>query len=809
MPETDNDLTAGGPERMPVLALRGGTVFPEMTFHCDVSRPISIKALETSMEDNMPVFLVTQKEITVEKPKRKDLYDIGTICKVRQLLRTPEGEVRVMVDGTCRGRLNRLIKREPCLEALVEELPEPKAGKKTTRTEALIRRVYELFETYCTLAPRINPETFFNVISKDDPGFIADYIAQNIQLTTEDKQAILEQLNPVRRLSKMAQILSHEVDVLQIEEEMQSKLQEQITQNQRDQMLREQAKVIQKELGEDDDSEITEYREKIAAAKLTEEAEKKLLQELDRLEKQPYGSAEASVIRNYLDTVLELPWGKYTKERVNVESARSVLDADHYGLDKVKERILEFLAVKQLAPDLKGQILCLVGPPGVGKTSVGKSMARALNRNLARISLGGIHDEAEIRGHRKTYVGAMPGRIVSAVRQAGSMNPLILLDEIDKIGMDQRGDPSFALLEVLDSEQNSTFRDNFLEIPFDLSDVLFVTTANTTETIPSALLDRMEVIELPSYTDEEKLQIAKKHLLPKERSRHGLKAAQLKVSDDAIREIIDGYTRESGVRVLERNLATLCRKAAMKLVSEEGRKSVSVTAGNLEQYLGPRKFYPERQVLENKVGVANGLAWTSVGGELLQVEVNVMPGTGKLVLTGNLGDVMKESAQAALTYIRSQAENWGLKKDFYKTQDIHVHFPEGAIPKDGPSAGVTITTAMASALCGIPVKGTVSMTGEITLRGRVLPIGGLKEKTMAALRNGIHTVIIPKDNMTDLDEIDQTVREALHFIPAEQVDTVLKEALVRFPAPKKKSRPAVSGAYKKTGNAGTPLEIPQ
>lgn len=515
------------------------------------------------------------------------------------------------------------------------------------------------------------------------------------------------------------------------------------------------------------------------------------------MEKQPFGSAEVTVTRNYLDTMLELPWGIYTKERVNVAAARKVLDADHFGLEKVKERILEFLAVKQLAPDLKGQIICLVGPPGVGKTSVAMSVAKSLNRKLARISLGGVHDEAEIRGHRKTYIGAMPGRIIAAVRQAGSMNPLLLLDEIDKIGTDHRGDPASALLEVLDAEQNATFRDHYLEVPFDLSDVMFITTANTTETIPKPLLDRMEVIELSSYTDEEKLQIAKQHLLPKERTRHGLKGTQLKITDDAIREIISGYTRESGVRVLERRLAAVCRKAAMKIVSGE-KKSVQVTGDSLEELLGVRRYHPERQVLNERVGVVNGLAWTSVGGELLEVEVNVVPGSGKVELTGNLGDVMKESAHAALSYIRTRADQWGLEKDFYKTKDIHVHFPEGAVPKDGPSAGITITTAMLSALTGIPVKGALAMTGEVTLRGRVLPIGGLKEKTMAAMRNGIKTVIIPADNVKDLEEIDQTVRSALQFIPAEHVDTVLAQALVHKSENVETDIPVIHTAVKST-----------
>ena len=502
----------------------------------------------------------------------------------------------------------------------------------------------------------------------------------------------------------------------------------------------------------------------------------KLNKEVGRLEKQPFGSAEASVIRGYLDTVLELPWGKKTKERVDVAAARKVLDADHFGLDKVKERILEFLAVKQLAPQLRGQILCLVGPPGVGKTSIAMSMARALNRKLARISLGGVHDEAEIRGHRKTYVGAMPGRIIAAVRQAGTCNPLLLLDEIDKLGSDQRGDPASALLEVLDAEQNSTFRDHYLEVPFDLSDVLFITTANTLDTIPRPLLDRMEVIELTSYTDEEKLQIAKRHLLPRERKRHGLRAGQLKLTDDAIREVIRGYTRESGVRILERRLAALCRKAAMRVVSD-GVKSVRVTGDNVEEYLGVRRYHPERLPRTEQVGVVNGLAWTSVGGEILEVEAAVVPGTGKVELTGNLGDVMKESAHAALSYIRGRAAALGLPEDFYQKKDIHVHFPEGAVPKDGPSAGIAITTAMVSALTGAPVRREIAMTGEVTLRGRVLPIGGLKEKTMAAYRSGIKTVFLPADNLPDLEDIDPTVRAALRFVPVEQVDTVLAEAL--------------------------------
>ena len=533
------------------------------------------------------------------------------------------------------------------------------------------------------------------------------------------------------------------------------------------------------ETDEGDEDEIDAYRQEILALQLPEETEKHLLKEVNKLAKQPFGSAEGAVIRNYLDVCLEMPWNTTTKERVSVDAARKVLEHDHFGLEKVKERILETIAVRQMNPDAKGQILCLVGPPGVGKTSIAISVAKALNRKLARLSLGGVRDEADIRGHRKTYIGSMPGRIIEAISRSGSMNPLLLLDEIDKLGNDYRGDPASALLEVLDSEQNSTFRDNFLEVPFDLSDVLFITTANTTDTIPRPLLDRMEVIELPSYTDEEKLQIAKRYLLPKEMKRHGLEKSQLRVSDGAIRAMIVSYTRESGVRVLERRIAAICRKAAMRLVSSEDVKQVKVTDKDLKDFLGAPRYYPERQVLEERVGVVNGLAWTSVGGELLEVEVNVVPGSGKVELTGNLGDVMKESAHAALSFIRSQADRLGIPADFYKEKDIHVHFPEGAVPKDGPSAGIAITTALTSALTGCPVRRGIAMTGEVTLRGRVLPIGGLREKTMAAFRNGIKTVILPADNAKDLEEIDQTVRRALQFVLVERADQVLSAALNR------------------------------
>ncbi len=776
---------------MPVIALRGLTVFPNVLIHFEVAREASVKALEAAMTAGSPVFLVGQKDIAVDEPGLDDLYQVGTISSIRQILRMPGDNVRVMVEGQARGRLLQLLRTRPHLEAEVREIDVPETSARgSAKAEALMRATYELFQEYAELAPKLSPDLIVHILASQDPGHIADYVAQNIPMRNSDKQAVLEELRPVRRLEKLYRLLEREVEILNLDHEIEDRAREQMSSHQRDYYLREQIKAIQSELGEEAD-EIEEYRERIAKADLPDQVREKLEKELGRLAKQSYSSSESAVLRSYLDICLGLPWGKRTREKVSVAAVRRRLDRDHFGLEKVKERILEFVAVRQLAPDLKGQVLCLVGPPGVGKTSIAMSMARAMGRELARVSLGGVSDEAEIRGHRKTYVGAMPGRIVSAIDQAQSCNPLILLDEIDKLGRDHRGDPASALLEVLDGEQNASFRDNFLEVPFDLSEVMFITTANTTDTIPRPLLDRMEVIELSSYTDEEKVQIAKRHLLPKELARHGLAKGQLKISDGALREIIAAYTRESGVRVLERRLAAVCRKTAMKVVSEQVG-SVRVTDRDLEGYLGVPRYHPERQVLEERVGVVNGLAWTSVGGELLEVEVNVVPGSGKVELTGNLGDVMKESAHAALSFIRSQADRLDLSADFYKEKDIHVHFPEGAVPKDGPSAGIAITTAMVSALTGCPVRRCIAMTGEVTLRGRVLPIGGLKEKTMAAFRNGIKTVIIPADNAKDLEEIDQTVRKALQFILVERADQVLTNALsrpVEASPPRRRGRP--------------------
>ena len=763
---------------LPVLALRGLTVFPHTNLTFDVERRISIKALEVAMESGQEIFLVTQRELNTDRPGEKDLYTMGTISRVTQILRLGKTSLRVMVEGGRRARLRRLWQTEPYLQGHVEVVEESAAVSHGPKTEALLRQTWGLFQDYAHLAGNVAEEVTAAVLDCQEPGYLADFIAQNTALRYDDKQAILEELSPLVRLRKLNGFLARERDVLGYERQMEGKVRDELAQQQKEQILRTQIRVLQNELGEEEDNEIEEYRQKLAELKLEDETREHLEKEINKLAKQPYVSAEASVIRNYLDVCLELPWGTYTKERLNVDAARKVLDRDHFGLEKVKERILETIAVRQMNPEGKGQIICLAGPPGVGKTSIALSVAKALNRKLSRISLGGVRDEADIRGHRKTYIGAMPGRIMTALIQAKSKNALLLLDEIDKLGSDYKGDPSSALLEVLDSAQNSSFRDHYIEVPFDLSHCMFITTANTTDTIPRALLDRMEVIELGSYTDEEKLQIAKRHLLPKQLKKHGMKRTQVRVSDDAIREIIACYTRESGVRSLERQIAALCRKCAMRFVSDEPPKRISITGGNLEDFLGVRKFLPEANVTTDQVGLVTGLAWTAVGGTTLEVEVNVVDGTGKLELTGNLGDVMKESAFAAMSFIRSRAKALGLAPDFYKTKDIHVHFPEGAVPKDGPSAGITICTAIVSALTNRPVRRDVAMTGEISIRGRVLAIGGLKEKTMAALRHGVKTVIIPAENEKDLEEIDQTVRQALQFITVSSADRVLEAALL-------------------------------
>lgn len=766
-------------EYLPLLALRGLSVFPNMLLNFDVERSMSTSALDAATNSDRKIFLIAQKDVTKDMPSERDLYKIGTVCTVKQILKMPGGGMKVLVEGSSRARLLSMQSDKKYFTAQVEILPEVVVTNKTARVEALMRKSINLFDTYAAFSIGVAKETVLALFGFSDPGKIADYIIQNTYTRPESKQLALETINPVKRLEMICDLLAKEIDVLAIERQIDSKLRMKLEGNHREHVLREQLKIIQSELGEghiDELSELIQYKERLMALELDEEIETKILKEIDKLEKQTFGSSESSVIRNYLDVCLELPWKITTQERLDIASARKILDNDHFGLDKVKERILEFLAVRQLSPNVKGAIICLVGPPGVGKTSVAVSVAKALNRKLARLALGGVHDEAEIRGHRKTYVGAMPGRIIASLRQAGSKNPLMLLDEIDKLGRDHRGDPASALLEALDPEQNATFRDNYMEVPFDLSEVMFITTANTTQTIPRPLLDRMEVIELTSYTDVEKLEIAKRHLVPKQRKKHGLSGNQLRLKDDAVLDIIANYTRESGVRILERELAAVCRKTAAKIASNE-IKSVNIRKDMLEEFLGVRRYKPEILSLGLEVGIANGLAWTQTGGSVLEVEVNVLEGTGKLELTGNLGDVMKESAHAAVSYIRSRASRLKLDADFYKTHDIHIHFPEGAIPKDGPSAGITMCIAVVSALTGAPVRREIAMTGEITLRGRILQIGGLKEKTMAALRSGIKTVIIPAENEPDLEEIDQAVRKQLNFITADNIDYILDIAI--------------------------------
>lgn len=767
-------------EKLPMIALRGLTMFPDVILTFDVEREPSLRALEMSVIGNRDIFLVAQKNVAVDVPEEKDMYSVGVVCRVKQQIRQPQSSIRrVTVEGLYRARAEHMVLTGRAYTADVTPLPDKEERVSEDRIVALVRSCFSMYHDYLSENPEAMTEQLISVLSVNEPGGVANHIAHNVNLNYDEKQSLLEELYPSRRLVRLGKILRRELNILQLERELADATQEQMNQNQREYYLREEMKIIQAELGEDGQTDdIGEYRRKISALAAPDEIKEKLNKELSRLMKQPFGSSEAAVLRGYLDTCLELPWGKKTTETIDLEKARKLLDDEHFGLEKVKDRVIEYLAVKKLSPNIKGGLICLVGPPGTGKTSIAMSIAKAVNRKLVRVSLGGVHDEAEIRGHRKTYIGSMPGRIINGIIQAKSCNPLMVLDEIDKLGSDYRGDPSAALLEALDGEQNSTFRDNFLEIPFDLSEVFFITTANTLDTIPRALLDRMESIQLASYTDEEKLQIAKRHLLPKQRKKHGLRANQLRVSDEALREIIRSYTRESGVRTLEREIARLCRRAACD-IAEEKCKGVSVKAGGLEPLMGPAKFKPEHLRVRDEVGLVRGLAYTSVGGEVLDVEVAVVDGSGRLELTGNLGDVMKESARAAMTYIRSRAGVLGIEHDFYKTKDIHIHFPEGAVPKDGPSAGITVTIALISALTGAPVRHDVAMTGEITLRGRVLPIGGLREKTMAAMRAGVKTVIIPADNEADLENIDQTVRRALEFVPTDHVDKVLDVALIR------------------------------
>ena len=771
---------------LPVLPTRGVVVFPQNIVNLDVGREKSTRAIEHAMKHDRKIFIVTQRDIQVSDPTFQDLYTVGVVAEIQQVIRSRNSQVRIMVEALYRAVITDPLTGDPFFTAAVQEYPvRGSHGAITDKMDAAMRTVKDLFAEYCEISPKMTEGMATNAMLTDDPVYLVDYTAGNMILPHDKKQNLLNENTVYKALQTLAGYLEGEINVLKLEKELYAKVKEQIDQSQREYYLREQQRAIAEELGETDniDEEADGYQKKIDALQLNDEVRDKLSSEVKKLRKLHPSSQEAGVIRGYLDTVLELPWNVYTKDKIDIKAAARLLDREHYGLQKVKERILELLAVRQLAPNITGQIICLVGPPGVGKTSIAHSIAEAMGRKYVRMSLGGVRDESDIRGHRKTYIGSMPGRIMAAMKQAGSSNPLMLLDEVDKLGSDYRGDPSAALLEVLDSEQNVAFRDHYIEVPYDLSKVLFVATANTTDTIPQPLLDRMEVIELSSYTREEKFQIAKRHLVRKQMEKHGLDQSKLKISDGAIYAILDFYTREAGVRNLERKIGEICRKAARQLVSGE-EEMVRVTERTIEKFLGPKRIKPDEISGRDEVGVVNGLAWTQVGGEMLQVEVAVLEGNGKIQLTGSLGDVMKESAQAAISYVRSVADRYGIEHDFYKTKDIHIHVPEGAVPKDGPSAGVTMTTAIVSALTGIPVKGKVAMTGEVTLRGRVLPIGGLREKTMAAYRNHITTVIIPKQNLSDLSEIDETVRKAIRFIPAETVSTVLENALCSLPRPR-------------------------
>ena len=760
---------------IPTMALVGITVYPKTVFHFDVGRQISINALNKAMSGDQKIFLVSQKEMAVEKPTFEDIYSVGTVAKIKQVLRMPGGTLRVLAEGLSRAKIYTALDDGEFLRCDVYQIEEEERPASGKRDAAAVRTLRDLFLEYAELAPKLNNDVVAKVFDNNEMGYVTDFIALNIFISHNDKQKVLEELDVRKRCALLTRILIDEIDILVLEQDIQNKVKIQMDKGQRDYYLREQIRVINEELGESEDvvGESRTYIDKIKAIGLAKEIEDKLVKEASRLAKMQPSSPESGVVRTYLDTILELPWKKVTEENDDITKAARILEADHYGLEKVKERILEFFAVKTLSGGIKGQIICLVGPPGVGKTSVARSIAKALGRNYARISLGGVRDEADIRGHRRTYIGSMPGRLINAVKQAGSRNPLILIDEIDKLAADYKGDPSSALLEAFDTEQNSAFVDHYIDVPFDLSDVLFICTANYAENIPGPLYDRMEVIELSGYTVEEKMHIAKGHLMPKQLKANGLKGSNLIVPEKAMRAIIEGYTREAGVRSLERELAKLCRKTA-KYMLETGKKSLRISPDNMSKYLGNVRFKKKNILEDNDCGVVNGLAWTSVGGEILEVESIAIEGSGKIEVTGNLGDVMKESVRAAMTYIRSRSESLGIASDFHKTKDIHIHFPEGAVPKDGPSAGITIATSLISALTGKKVSRSIAMTGEITITGRVLAIGGLKEKTMAAYLADVKRVIIPAENVRDLDDIDPTVRKTLEFIPATHMDDVVR-----------------------------------
>lgn len=770
---------------IPIVPLRGLVVFPEMVLHFDVGRKKSVSAIKTAMRSDNKVFLVCQRDPSVDDPGIDDLYETGVICSIKQTIRIPNSNnLRVVVEGENRAHLFALTQSRPFLSGSLLPVNEENGSEETEETKAYSRAVKKEFERYASYIPKISNEVKIKILSINESGKLCDYICSNSYFEYSEKQTVLETLPITDRLIKLFVLLNKENSTLEIESEIHEKVQENIDRNQREYYLREEMRVIGEALGETDNpvEEADEYKEKIEKLACSEEIKNKLLAESNKLMKMPQGSHEGTVVRNYLDKCIEIPFGKTTKDNINLEAAAKLLNKEHYSLEKVKERIIEALAVFKRNPEFSGQILCLAGPPGVGKTSIVKSLAKSMGRKYVRIALGGIHDEAEIRGHRRTYIGAMPGRIIDAVIKSGVMNPVILLDEIDKVGNDYKGDPASALLEALDPEQNFSFEDHYIDFPVDLSKVLFITTANDTSTIPAPLLDRMEIIELTSYTELEKFHIAKEHLIKKEIKKHKLTAREFKITDDAIYTIIECYTSEAGVRNLEKRIATLCRKAAVEL--EKGAKSFRITPKNIEEYLGPRRYSKDKIPAEDSVGVVNGLAWTSVGGTLLPIEISVLNGTGKIELTGNLGDVMKESAKTAVSFVRSHSDDYGIDGDFYKSKDIHIHAPEAAIPKDGPSAGLAITTALVSELTGIPIRRDVAMTGEISLKGKALPIGGLKEKSMAAYKAGCTTVIIPKDNEKDLAEISDEVKSAVNFESVENFNDVISIALKYVPASK-------------------------
>jgi ATP-dependent Lon protease len=773
--------------QLPVLPLRGVLVFPNMVLHLDVGRERSITALEKAMMNDNRILLITQKDAKTDDPVTEDLYKVGTVAHIKQMIKLPGGTIRVLVEGLNRAKIQELFSEEKILEADLEVIEDPL--RKNTEIEALMRTVLYQFEQYIKISRKVPPETLSTVADIEEPGRFADVIASHLSMKIEQKQEMLEALDLKERLEKLHSILGREMEILEIERKINLRVRKQMEKTQKEYYLREQMKAIQKELGEKDErmAEADEYREKIAEAKLPEEVEEKALKEVERLEKMPPAAAEGIVIRTYLDWLLELPWSLETADRLDLDMAEQILDEDHYGLQKVKERIVEYLAVRQLANKLKGPILCLIGPPGVGKTSLAKSVARALERKFVRISLGGVRDEAEVRGHRRTYIGALPGRIIQGMRQAKSKNPVFLMDEIDKMSTDFRGDPSSALLEVLDPEQNNAFSDHYIEMPFDLSQVMFITTGNTSYNIPQPLLDRMELIHIPGYTEEDKVEIARQYLVPKQLEEHGLTEKNLEVSEGTIRRIIREYTREAGVRNLERSISAICRKVAREVVKDR-EKHIRLTKQNLQKYLGVPRYRYGAAEKEDEIGVATGLAWTEAGGDLLSIEVTLMKGKGKMTLTGQLGDVMQESAKAAISYIRSRADSLGLDENFYEEIDIHIHVPEGAIPKDGPSAGIAIATALASALTKKPIRKDVTMTGEITLRGRVLPIGGVKEKMLAAHRAGIRNIILPAENRRDLSDIPQNVRRKVEVKLVEHMDEVLSAALYGSPLPVEQER---------------------